>query len=1021
MTPLMIKPMKNRIKSKALMFAAAALVLPAIVQGQVALTDIGFGPTPGDNDISQFSQAGIANPPGLNYYWNNDPVISGFPGQTFTTLNSEQGYVLTSLAVLTGGGGGGNGASVTESQPFTLSIYQLSGTGLTNATRIATFTATNALAVEGDWLQWTGLGVPLLPNTLYAYGFGVSPGGPSDWEFLSTASGLPYAGGQVCEIIADGGTVTYSSSPNTFDATFDIGLSLPGAPIADPPLESPSRANLGVPAGTSVTLAASAGGVTPMSYQWQTDGGSGGVLTNIPGATDPNLVVNTTHFATGAYQYGYVATNVLGISTSPVTTITIATVLVDLGASAPTPGPLDISQLLNSSQQNDYLNYYSNNGAPDNQWPGQTFTTGTNPLGYALNSLAWKSAGNGKYFSDNHLYDLYIYSLSTDGTTATKIASYQASVSGVENDWLQWQGLNVPLAPNTKYAYAFGLNDPNSGWEQIADQAGNPYAGGKLCLIPAGGGAITYGASGNSDATFSLGLSVSQVPSAILPTYSPNVNPIYAGTPITLTESPVGQPPFSYQWLTDNGTGGALAPISGATGPNLALATAVGNYNYAVIVSTASGSSTSAVVTLNIIAASAPQMVTDLVPVPVNIGYVGQTLTYSASFAGTLPMSYQWMVDTGSGPTTISVASNPSAISNTLVLANLQLTNAGIYSVMANNSVGGPVSSSSSTLMVLADPAPPAPGTYGALILSNNPAAFWPLNETNDPSSGVVPAYDASGHGVYGVYAPNSENGFNGILGPQAPAYAGFPTNNPALGTLTGTLNSYVAVSAGSRMASNVTYAMWINPSGPVQNWAGLFMDRSSGGTGFGFGGARDGTGMSELGYTWNGNTTWNYDSHLFPPAHQWSFVALVIQPTQAAIYLITSGGVQAATNAIAHDTEPIGAAWRIGDDADGSIGGNVAIRTFPGAIADASVFLSALSGSQLAAIYQAGITAPSVTPVTLRVTPGVAGSMTLYWSQGTLLEATNVAGPWNSTTATSPYTVGTTNASTFFRVLVQP
>lgn len=1015
-----MKPMNNRLKSKALMLAAAtALVLTTVAHSQVTLTD--SGPTPGAYDISQFSQDGIANPPGLNYYWNNDPFTSGFPGQTFTTLDNEQGYVLTSLAVLTAGGGGGNGASVTQSQPFTLAIYQISGTGLTNATRIATFTATNALAFEGDWLQWSGLGVPLLPNTIYAYGFGVSPGGPSDWEFLSTASGSPYAGGQVCEIIADGGMVTYSSSPNTFDATFNIGLSLPGAPIANPPLESPSRANLGVPAGTSVTLTALAGGVAPMSYQWQTDGGSGGALTDIPGATNAILVVNTTNFATGTYQYGYVATNALGSSTSPVATITIATVLVDIGAGAPTPGPIDISQLLNTYQQNDYLNYYTDSGANANKWPGQTFTTGTNTLGYALNSLAWKSAGDGKSFSTRQPYNLYIYSLSADGTTATKIASYQASGGATENDWLQWQGLNVPLAPNAKYAYALGRDASATGWERIANQGGNPYSGGKLCMIPAEGGMVTYGQSGSSDATFSLGLSVSQVPSAILPTYTPNVTPIYAGTPITLSEVPVGQPPFNYQWLTDNGTGGDMVKVNGATSPNLAVSTAVGNYNYAVIVSTASGSSTSAVVTLSVVAASAPQMVTDIAPAPVNVGYVGQTLTYSASFAGTLPMSYQWMVDKGSGPTPISVDSNPSAISNTLVLSNLQLTNAGTYSVRVTNSVGGPAFSSTSTVTVLAIPASPAHGSYGDLVLSNNPVGFWPLNETNDPSCGVVPAYDASGHGVYGVYAKNSQNGFNGILGPQAPAYPGFPTNNTALGTFPNIFDSYVAVSAGSRMASNVTYAMWINPRGPVQQWAGLLMDRSNTGTGFGFGGATDGTGMAELGYTWNGNSTWRYDSHLFPPANQWSFVALVIEPTQAVIYLITSGGVQAATNAIAHDTESIGQAWRIGDDADGSIGGNVGIRSFPGAIANASVFLSALSGSQLTALYDAGMTPPPVTSVTLHITPTVTGSVALTWSQGTLLESTNVAGPWTSTTATSPYTVGTTNASKFYRVKVQP
>ena len=134
-----------------------------------------------------------------------------------------------------------------------------------------------------------------------------------------------------------------------------------------------------------------------------------------------------------------------------------------------------------------------------------------------------------------------------------------------------------------------------------------------------------------------------------------------------------------------------------------------------------------------------------------------------------LPITYQWYVDKGIGPTPISVVSNPSAGSDLLVLANLQLTNAGIYTLAATNSVGGPVSSSTSTLTVPADPGPPATGTYGAMILSNNPVAYWRLNETNDPSTGVLPTYDASGHNFDGLYGLSSENGFNGIQGPQSP------------------------------------------------------------------------------------------------------------------------------------------------------------------------------------------------------------------------------------------------------------
>ncbi len=1368
------------MKYKTLMSAAVAtLLLTAASRAQVTLTDIGTAPTPGPNDISQLSNAGNTTAVGnLNFFWDDGYTTptTGAPSQTFTTLNNAQGYILSSVAIQVGGLGnyGGNApATPFESQPFALYVFQLSGAGLTNGTLVASYIATSQLNNDGDWMQWTGLGVPLAPGTNYAFAFGIAnpPGGNDDWEVISVASGWPYTGGQICLVPNAGGKVKYSTLPNTFDMTFDVGLSLPAAPIANPPLEVPSSASTALAAGTSVSLTASAGGSQPITYQWQTDGGSGGALTNILGATNANLVVGTTGWAVGAYKYDFVASNSLGTNLSSDAVITIVPVIMqDIGPDAPTPGPIDISQLLNTQQNDDGFNYYTDNGANHNEWNGQTFTTGNNTSGYLLNSIVWKSAGNGNSFPVFQLYDLYIYSISPDGTTATTIASYQAYGGGTELDWQEWVGLSVPLAPNAMYAYAFGRDATSSGWEHIADQNQNPYTGGEICQIPSGGGTVTYGTTGGSDATFDLGLSVSEKPNATVPTYTPNVNPVYAGTAITLLETAVGSPPLHYQWLTDNGTGGALVPVSGANNASLAVSTTAltaGNYNYAIIVTNSSGASTSAVVTLNLVAASAPQIVTDISPATANEGYVGQTLNYSAAFTGTLPIAYQWMINTGSGPTPISVSSNPSAVSNTLVLSNLQLANAGAYTVTAQNSVGGPISSSASTLTVLPDPAPPARGTYGATILSNNPAAFWPFAETNDPSTGILPAYDASGHdldGLYGVnaydayngflgpqppafptfvansgtlysqpqvtnawvivpplnldtnavtitmwinpagnvaasagllfnrtiggdaagfcfgtdlnaggmaelgytwntnsaatytfhsglyplanmwsfvalvvqtnqaaiylyyvdpntglpdlysaanviphgpenfntgtilvgddgnqiarvfngsiadvavfkqaltsgqvlaqfsagaglgvispsisgqpqstgayvgntvrftatgingsspltfqwqwnnqnlsdggnisgsttpsltisnvtpadagsyqllvensaattpssnvtltvvtpvpgsyesailadspyafwkldetnnpanggvlaydyvrglngtYLTGTENGFNGILGPQAPEFPGFPTNNTALGTVANTANSYVTASAGSATSGNLTYAMWIYPTGPVENWAGLLMDRSGPGTGLGFGGLTDSTGMSELGYTWNQNSTWSYDSYLYPPANQWSYVALVIQPTQATIYLINSSGVQTAVNAIAHDTEEFGVAWHIGDDAQGNTGG----RTFPGSIADVSVYLTSLSSNQLMSLYNTGV--GTVAPVTLSVAPGSSrNNLTLTWSQGVLLESTNVSGPWITNIAASPYTIETTNSRMFFRVQVKP
>jgi hypothetical protein len=206
----------------------------------VVVTDIGTNaPTAGAEDISQFV-ANSADVPGLNWYWDNGSAVGvspgsppAFIGQTFTTGTNPPGYVLTSVAFQTyccGKGGSGAGCSYLQSQAFTLNIYQISGTNLTDATLLNSFTATGQLQAGGDWMRWSGLAVPLAPGTNYAWTFGISTNSTCDnWEPLATAAGWPYTGGQACAIVDAGGSgsVFYSSETNQYDAVFDIGLSLP--------------------------------------------------------------------------------------------------------------------------------------------------------------------------------------------------------------------------------------------------------------------------------------------------------------------------------------------------------------------------------------------------------------------------------------------------------------------------------------------------------------------------------------------------------------------------------------------------------------------------------------------------------------------------------------------------------------------------------------------------------------------------------------------------------------------------
>jgi hypothetical protein len=125
--------------------------------------------------------------------------------------------------------------------------------------------------------------------------------------------------------------------------------------------------------------------------------------------------------------------------------------------------------------------------------------------------------------------------------------------------------------------------------------------------------------------------------------------------------------------------------------------------------------------------------------------YATMTASFTGQATSFLPsMTYQWMAGaTGSGTYTNLVnAGNISGVATTnLVITNLAVANAADYVFVAQNAAGS-VTSSVATLSVQ-----PAPSdAYGAAVVSNNPVAFWRLNETSGTTT-----YDYCG-GYNGTY-----------------------------------------------------------------------------------------------------------------------------------------------------------------------------------------------------------------------------------------------------------------------------
>ena len=200
----------------------------------------------------------------------------------------------------------------------------------------------------------------------------------------------------------------------------------------------------------------------------------------------------------------------------PAAAASIGTIITDNGATF-TPGAGAISQLDFSGGLDGGRDY------TDNNTPGQTFTTGSNSLGYLLSSLTLKggnSFGNG-YENGSFVVDIS----SVSGTTLMNLGTFTAlaaPLNGKESDFftIDLSAANLTLASGKQYAYDIYSTDGYFGLSRSPDNP-NPdaYAGGSAfqgnqgsrtaptSFIPFNGDQSFFNGNPSYDRTFSVGLS----------------------------------------------------------------------------------------------------------------------------------------------------------------------------------------------------------------------------------------------------------------------------------------------------------------------------------------------------------------------------------------------------------------------------------------------------------------------------------------------------------------------------------
>lgn len=502
----------------------------------------------------------------------------------------------------------------------------------------------------------------------------------------------------------------------------------------------------------------------------------------------------------------------------------------------------------------------------------------------------------------------------------------------------------------------------------------------------------------------------------------PSSQTVGVGSDVQLSVVMLANPPPTFQWEVGpiNGQGpytslsdGGI--ISGATNATLTIdgATTANQGDYRVVIKNSLGATTS----------SPPATLTVVAPVVTptpQVLFGGLTANFNVSIASGLSPGIQWLKN---GTKLSDGGRITGSATDHLQIGNLQTSDAANYTVVLTT---GSLSATSAVASLTVLPVS-SESTYDTAVLAAGPIAYYRFNESGNPATSNLIAYDNVG-AFNGTYGLDVTNGFDGVAGPNSTAgFPGFAANNAAALFTPMDTNSEITVAPWNLDTNAVTFTFWVNPPA-IQNYSAaiLFTGTNSadyaginyyydGGTGAGQ------PGNVDLGYTWNeGNSPafefW--DSGIMPPLDQWSLVALVIDSSNTTLYVYnddqTNVNVFPGNNPIFPFTNMVmefNTPETVGNNPNEAGG----VYGFNGTLSDFAVFKQAFNQNQVQTLYNAALGV--LPPVTLQI--GLVGTeVQITWPYGTLQQATSLNGPWaNNSQATSPYAIPP-DGTMFYRVV---
>jgi hypothetical protein len=336
--------------------------------------------------------------------------------------------------------------------------------------------------------------------------------------------------------------------------------------------------------------------------------------------------------------------------------------------------------------------------------------------------------------------------------------------------------------------------------------------------------------------------------------------------------------------------------------------------------------------------------------------YAGATAIFRAKAAGDTNLVYQWRTNG------VNISNNSKyggVTTDTLSVSNVNPGDSGSSFTLVVTNAAGAITSAPAILTVVAAP---LPGTYAYTIFTNKPIAYYRFNEFVNPATNP-PTFDYMGGGV-GRWETNAVR----TNGPLPSPFNGFETNNYGTQSKTNgpTPNYSWSTLAPLYVNTNtVTFTAWIYPNGPpgVQGgqYSGFFFTRAGStecGMQVGDGGTQP-SGVGKLAYTWNDGEIRSWSSGYTIPANTWSFIGLVITPTNGTVYFATAGGaLGSAVDTQWHDVEIWSGNWTAGFDPRYS-----GEYSFNGIVDELAVWNRSLSLNEITNIYAAAYTSSSGSP----------------------------------------------------------